>query len=242
MKYSEENRMSYKVYVISEPYHYYDKKPQVKSIMSEIFTNQLRGYKAYYPPGTCPINEYDFFTNHVAITDTDSGSVLCSFKVMELMTCKKYKKEFPISAVIGKQLDSHNEVVNKWLEAHPVTGYNHGWTMNPDMTKEQRKELVDIGAAMMAAFYRDRSIENVIDISIMPFKIHLLKEWMGNRYLDLPPFEVREYGNQLGCIMVNEGLKFSEAYNVVIDKYSNLWNERDEFKPEILEVDIDEAA
>ena len=230
--------MGYKIKIVSEPYHYYERDQEVQSLLTKIFCNQLLGYKAYYPVGICPISEYDFFTNHVAILDDNTSEVLCSYKITDLNICRLYGKEFPISSVIGDHLPEHKKVVGDWLNAHPNAGYNHSWTINPSIQKDQKKELVDITFAILASFYMDRSIMNIIDISIMPFKIHLIKEWMGNSYLEIPPFEVKEYDNKLGCIMVNEGLQFSSEFRFMIKKYSKLWEEREEFNPSDYELDI----
>ena len=234
--------MEYKVCVISEPYHYYDKSPEVREIMSEIFTNQLRGYKAYYPVGVCPINDFDFFTNHIAIVDPTTNQVLCSYKIIELETCEKYNKEFPLKTLLNNEFPVHEKAVNTWIQSHKSTGYNHGWTINPKLSNEQKKELVDITFAILASFYQERGIKNTIDISIMPFKIHLIKEWMGNKYLDIPPFEVREYGDKLGCIMVNEGLNFSDEFKFVISKYKDLWDSRVEYLPSDFSDEKEETA
>lgn len=223
--------MNYSVRLISEPYHYYEKDNNVRLLMSDIFRNQLRGYKAYYPEGVCPISEYDFFTNHIAILDADSNEVICSFKIIELDVCKNYNKKFPLSLLLGEDFPEQNQAVETWLLSHPNTGYNHSWTIKPDLPKEIKKELGDITFALLAQFYIERNISNMIDVSIMPFKIHLTKEWMGNKYLKTPPFEVKEYGEKLGCLMVNEGLVFRDEFRFVINKYKKLWNSRIEYNP-----------
>lgn len=231
--------MSYIVKIISEPYEYYEKDESVQEFLSQIFCNQLRGYKAYYPSGICPISEYDFFTNHIAILDEETQRVLCSYKITDHATCRRYNKRLPITLVIGDHLPEHQKVVAQWLEKFPNSGYNHSWTIDPTLPKPQKKELVDITFAILAQFYIDRKIENIIDINVIPYKIHLIKEWMGNVYLDLPSFGVKEYNNQLSCLMVNEGLKFSEEFRFSIKKYEKLWLNRVEITASDYE---DEAA
>jgi hypothetical protein len=217
--------MNFEVVVISEPYHFYEKSEQTRIVLSKIFSNQLTGYKEYYPEGVCPISEYDFFTNHIAIRDRQTKEILCSYKVMEYKTCIKYKKQFPLFAVLGEEHPESTQAIRKWMQGKDAIGYNHSWTINPDLSKEVKKELNDITFATLALFYMENKITNIIDISIVPFRIHEIKEWMGNSYLkNVPSFPVKEYGGLKGCIMVNEGLVFTDEFKLVIDKYKFLWN------------------
>ena len=222
--------MNYKIVVVSEPYHYYENCSETRDYLTQIFSNQLRGYKAYYENGVCPISEYDFFTNHIAILDRETDKVLCSYKIMSNETCLKYNKIFPLFKTLGEAFPEHTKIVRNWLEDKVSVGYNHSWTIDPSLSKDVKKELVDITFASLASFYREHKIMNIIDISIMPMKIHKIKEWMGNKYLaDLPPFMVEDYGNKLGCIMVNEGLVFSEEFTDSINKYRFLYNSKTDF-------------
>lgn len=223
--------MKYSVRVISEPYHYFEKDHKVRSLLSEIFSNQLRGYKTYHPEGICPISEYDFFTNHIAILNQANNEVLCSYKILELNVCLKYQKPFPLYSHLGENYPIHYKVIADWLSAHPNCGYNHSWTINPQLDKSTKKELVDITFALLANFYKSRGINNTIDLNVIPFKIHLIKEWMGNTYLNLPNIKVESYGDLLCCIMVNEGLNWSPEFRLVIERYKKLWESRKEFTP-----------
>lgn len=217
--------MIFEVVLISEPYHYYEKCEITRTVLSQIFSNQLVGYKSYYPEGVCPISEYDFFTNHIAIRDKQTKEILCSYKIMEHKTCKKYDKPFPLFATLGVDHPESTQAVKKWMQGKVSIGYNHSWTIDPKLSKRIKKELVDITFATLALFYIEKKISNIIDISIVPFKIHHIKEWMGNTYLkNVPNFPVKEYGGLEGCIMVNEGLNFTEEFKKVIGRYRFLWN------------------
>lgn len=219
--------MEYQVYVIEEPYRYYEKSSLTRKLLSDVFKNQLLGYKTYYPAGVCPIGEYDFFTNHIVLVDKISQEILLSFKMLKHTTCKQFHKNYPILSVLGEQNQLHYQEVLKWINKNPNSCYGHGWTMNPNIEKEKRKLLTNITFSLVANFLKSYKLKSHIDISIVPFKIHKIKEWMGNKYLkNLSTFPVAEYGNRDGVIMVNEGLVWSKEYQDVINSYTYLWKNR----------------
>lgn len=228
--------MKYQIVVIKEPYRYYEVHKQTRQWLSEIFINQLKGYKEYYPKGVCPISEYDFFTNHIAIVDSQTDEVLCSYKIIKYSTCIEYQKKFPLFLLLGEDYPEHSKEVRSWLGTHINCGYNHSWTINPNLSKEVKKELVDLTFTTLASFYKNENIFNMIDVSITTFKIEKIKEWMGNKYLaGLAEIVVKDYGHEPGVIMINEGLKFSDEFQFAIRRKQELWDNRVEISQESIQ-------
>lgn len=231
------------IIVLFNPYDSYSKDSKVRTLLSDTFKLKFDGYKAYFPYGVMPVDHLDFISNHVIVCRKTENKMtpLAAWKSLTLDQCNKFKVPFPIAGHLlkdyEKEYKEHIEAIKYWLSDKPAeaTAYNFGFTVEPDLEKEMKSELIELGISLLYFYYCNYNFSSVIHGVSNTFKLAHKHYKVGFKDLSLNgknlcPVRTKAYNNVESCILHMDTSEIKNEYQMEVEsKYGQLWKDRLEY-------------
>jgi len=230
----------YQIYVVYNTYDLYHQNEAVRAILADNWGMKLRGYRKYFSYGVLPIDSYDYLCHHIIIKSKKTNQVIMGFKSLTKSVCDKTDFEFPIKKhLINEQLDKymhHSKAIDQWIESRSgqELAYSTGFTVEPTLSKAEKKHLTDILFDLFYHFYTTYKIPNILQAISIRFKLDERQDRIGFRKLDyqghiLDEIETKKYDNVQSYIMVLEDYGFKNEHILQAKSIQALWDNRIEF-------------
>mgnify|MGYP003639230762 FL=1 len=230
-----------KIVVMEKPYNLIQSSASVREILPRIFKLKLDGYRPHYQYGVMPIDDTDFWGNHVLVCrETSDGLIpIMGFKSLTVQDAVKFKKEFALytHSLNTPGCEEHKKNTKSWIDKLSKTGdvgYNHSWTMCPSvhLDKEVKKICYDLSRVLMYCYYRDYNIPHMVLACSKRFKVDQQMLDIGFEYLKnendtvMPPFKAAGFAQEEFYIMHINDLNHSDSVKFLYNKYKDLWENR----------------
>lgn len=232
----------YNIIIIYNTYDLYDKDAKVRQYLSDTWSMKLRGYQKYFPYGVLPIDHYDFLCHHILIQDRKTKKILLGCKSITQANCDLYGYQMPIKEhLIGHNIlkyEKHIKSIEDWIKSCQNRGqdfgYSCGFTIDPDLKKEEKLLLTNMFYLLFYHFYKSYEIGNIIQGISVRFKLDLAQSEIGFDYLRdenhiLPIVKTESYDNVESYIMTLSNYGFKEEHIEKSQVINKLWDEREEF-------------
>jgi hypothetical protein len=238
----------YQIFVFKRPYDYFHENTFARQLLCDTWALKLKGYRRYFPYGVLPIDHLDFVSNHIVCCRKDIKNdvyqPVMGVKNLTLETYQNFKLDFPIYKHLfcgeREKYHQHISAIQEWSKSSKPAdiAYSMGFTIDPDMDKAEKKELIDLGWAFFFLFYQEVGIKNVIHGVSKTFKLDQESSNIGFKYLQfqgqrLPSIKTESYNNVESEVMtlnLDEYNTFAKAK--YLNKFSSLWDQRILFAPE----------
>lgn len=230
-----------KIIVMEKPYNLIQNSLQVREILPKVFKLKLDGYRPHYQYGVMPIDDTDFWGNHILVCkDTAEGLIpIMGFKSLTLRDSKKFKREFPLftHSLNTPGCEDHKKQTQDWINKFQNSGdigYNHSWTMCPTVhqDKELKKLCYDLSRVLMYCYYRDYNIPHMVLACSKRFKVDQQMLNIGFDYLRdtageiMPAFKAAGFAKEEFYIMHINDLSHADSVKFLYNKYRELWESR----------------
>lgn len=229
------------IFVFIKPYDYFHKDTFARQLLCDTWAMKLNGYLEYFPYGVLPIDHLDFISNHIVLCQkemqTDFYRPLMTVKNLKLATCHEFDLDFPIYKHLfckeREHYQSHIEAIEKWVESSSPENiaYSMGFTVEPNLSKEQKKELIELAWSFFYYFYTEYNIENVIHGVSKTFKLSEKSAAIGFKQLSLDgtqlsSIKTKSYNNVESEVMTLKLSDFNPFYQKKYACFQELWNQK----------------
>jgi hypothetical protein len=243
----------YQIYIVYNTYDLFHQNEQVRNILTETWGMKLRGYRKYFPYGVIPIDSYDFLCHHIIVCHKETNKVVMSVKSLTLNNCLQCGFEFPVKThllgVNNNQYEKHAKAIDQWILDNQKSeiGYSTGFTIEPDLEKEEKALLTNMVFWLFYHFYSHYNIPNIIHGVSIRYKLIRFQEAIGFSALkymqeELSHIETKKYDNVESQIMVMSNGAFKSEHIAESNCIKSLWDSRIEFIGTSESVDADVAA
>lgn len=229
----------YQIVVIQNPYDEFESNNFVRTILSNTWGMKLKGYKRYFPYGVLPNDHLDFIANHIIVCKKKYSELIpvMGIKNITPSCCKEFRIDFPIYQHLfkgrEKEFDQHISAVKDWVDSkkEEEVAYSMGFTVDPDLEKNEKKELLSFNWNLFYFYYTTYNIPNVIHGISKTFKLDEVQHEMGFKMLkfqgkELDYIETKAYNNVQSYLMVLENNNFKKEFIAKSEHYRNLWETR----------------
>jgi hypothetical protein len=235
---NEDFSKNYQIHVIYNTYDIFEHNPRVRELLAENWGMKLRGYKKYFPYGVLPIDCYDYLCHHIIITNKLTNKVVMGIKSLTYSNCLNCGFNFPVQSHLftGNEdiYSKHILAINEWLQSDTDAAYSSGFTIEPSLSREEKKYLTDVVFWLFYHFYTTYKIPNILQAISKRFKLDGRQKDIGFEMLSyqgevLSHIVTKEYDNVESDIMVLNNYNFKKDH---IDKAMSikmLWDNREEF-------------
>ncbi|MBH47911.1 MAG: hypothetical protein CME71_07035 [Halobacteriovorax sp.] len=236
-----------KIIVIEKAYNLIQTSEEVRELLPKIFKLKLDGYRPHYQYGVMPIDDTDFWGNHVVVCrETTQGLIpIMGFKSLTVQDSIRFKKEFPLytHSLNTTGCEEHKKSTKAWVDRMSQTGnvgYNHSWTMCPSvhLDKDIKKTCYDLSRVLMYCYYRDYNIPHMILACSKRFKVDQQMLDIGFEYLKdeqhntMPVFKAAGFSQEEFYIMHINDLNHADSVKFLYNRYKDLWESRLTLKQE----------
>jgi len=231
---------NYKITLVHCPYNHFHKDKSLRDFLSETWKMKLEGFRAYFPYGVLPVDHLDFISNHVVVSKFINNELVpvSGFKSISAHIANLFRIPFPVETHIygGSEIDFplFSKVINMWKKNKPLDkmAYNFGYTIDPTLTKEEKKFISALTYACIYFYYKELKIPNIIHWVNNTFKLVEGQRDIGFEkcsYLneELPPLISKSLFNLEYHLMTMENLQFNPNYIQQIEReFRKVWDNK----------------